>query len=162
MFWSHETILTWCAYWEETLQLTYRVPEKSGTNGNFNYFSYFIYKLNIIRLKMALVLDKRVEIVLLCGSQGWTQRQVADEFNARHPERNPITHSAVGKLVQKLKETGSVVDKPRVTRPSVGEDIRTGVIDRFHAHSHWFQTFRTPCTLKTRILKSESYIFVKY
>jgi hypothetical protein len=46
---------------------------------------------------MALTLDERVEIVLLIGRQGWTQRQVADEFNARHPERNPVTQSAVGK-----------------------------------------------------------------
>jgi transposase len=97
---------------------------------------------------MALTLDKRVEIELLSGRQGWTQRQVADEFNARYSERNPITHSAVGKLVKKLKETGSVVDKPRVGRPSVGKDIQTGVIAKFHAHSHWFQTFRTFCRIR--------------
>jgi hypothetical protein len=54
---------------------------------------------------MALTLNDRVEIVLLSGSQGWTQRQVADEFNARHPERNPIAHSAVGKLAKTFKET---------------------------------------------------------
>jgi hypothetical protein len=54
---------------------------------------------------MTLTLDERVEIVLLSGRQGWTQRQVADEFNARHPERSPITQSAVGKLVKKFKET---------------------------------------------------------
>jgi hypothetical protein len=54
-------------------------------------------KLKFKRLKMALTLDDRVEIVFLSGRQGWTQRQVADEFNARHPERIPITHSAVGK-----------------------------------------------------------------
>jgi hypothetical protein len=96
---------------------------------------------------MALTLDERVEIVLLSGRQGWTQRQVAYEFNARHPERNPITQSAVGNLVKKFKETRSVVDKPRVGRPSVGEDIRTRVIAKFHAHSHWFQTFQTPFTM---------------
>jgi hypothetical protein len=62
-------------------------------------FLIFIYrlKLKVKRLKMALTLDERVERVLLSGHQGWTQRQVADEFNARHPEINPITHSAVGK-----------------------------------------------------------------
>jgi hypothetical protein len=32
--------------------------------------------------------------VVVLGRQGWTQGQVAD---ARHPERNPITHIAVGK-----------------------------------------------------------------
>jgi hypothetical protein len=118
----------------------------------------FIYRLKLKakRLKMALTLDERVEIVLLSGRQRWTQRHVADEFNARHPERNPITHSAVGKLVKKFKETGSVVDKPRVGGPSVGEDIRTGAIAKFHAHSSWFQTLRTPailCAKSSLILK---------
>jgi hypothetical protein len=47
--------------------------------------------LKFKRPKMALTLDERVEIVLLSGRHGWTQRQVADEFNARHPERNPVT-----------------------------------------------------------------------
>jgi hypothetical protein len=98
------------------------VSEKSETNGNFNYF-YFYYRLNlkVKRLKMALILDECVDIVLLSGRQGWTQRQVADEFNARHPERNPITHTGLGKM-KNSKETGSVVDKPRVARHSVGED----------------------------------------
>jgi hypothetical protein len=39
----------------------------------------------------------------------------------------------VRKLVKTFKETGSVIDKPRVGRPFVGEDIRTGVIAKFHA-----------------------------
>jgi hypothetical protein len=39
---------------------------------------------------MALKLDERMEIVLLNGRQGWTQRQVADEFNARHPELQTV------------------------------------------------------------------------
>jgi hypothetical protein len=43
------------------------VTEKSGINGNFNYF---IYRLKVTRLKMALTLDERVEIVLLSGRQG--------------------------------------------------------------------------------------------
>jgi hypothetical protein len=45
------------------------VSEESGNNGNFNYFFVFIYrlKLKIKRLKMALTLDERVEIVLLNG-----------------------------------------------------------------------------------------------
>jgi hypothetical protein len=47
--------------------------------------------LKVKRLKMALTLDERVEIVLLRGRQGWTQRQVAYEFNARHPKKNPTT-----------------------------------------------------------------------
>jgi hypothetical protein len=67
----------------------------------------FIYrlKLKVKRLKMALTLVERVEIVLLSGRQGWTQRQVADEFNGKLPARNPVTHSVVGKLVKKSAQT---------------------------------------------------------
>jgi hypothetical protein len=39
---------------------------------------------------MALTLDERVETVLLSGRQGWSQRQVADEFNGRHPELQTV------------------------------------------------------------------------
>jgi hypothetical protein len=55
-------------------------------------FLIFIYRLKIKvkRLKMALTLDERVEIVRLSGRQGWTQRQVADEFNARYPELQTV------------------------------------------------------------------------
>jgi hypothetical protein len=62
----------------------------------FLIFSYGL-TLKAKRLKMALTLDKRVEVVLLSGRQGWSQRQVVDEFNARHHERNPVTHSTAGK-----------------------------------------------------------------
>jgi hypothetical protein len=128
--------------------LHYSLSEKSGTNGNFNYFSYFFYKLKlkVKRLKMALALDEGVEIVFLGvvrdGPRGkWQMRLMPDILKGIQK------HSAMGKLVKKCKETGSVVDKPRVGRPSVGEDIRTGVNAKFHAHSHWFQTFRTSCRL---------------
>jgi IS30 family transposase len=47
-------------------------------------------KLKVKRLKMALTLDERVEIVLLSGRQEWTQRQVADGLNARHPELQTV------------------------------------------------------------------------
>jgi hypothetical protein len=39
---------------------------------------------------MALTLDERAEIVLLNDRQGWTQRRVADEFNARHPDLQTV------------------------------------------------------------------------
>jgi hypothetical protein len=66
-----------------------QVSEKSGTNGNSSVFIIFIYrlKLKFKLLIMTLTIDERVEIVFLSGRQGWTQRQVADEFNARHPGR---------------------------------------------------------------------------
>jgi hypothetical protein len=62
------------------------MSEKSGTNGNFNYFSYFYLQIEVKRLKVALTSDEGVEIMLLSGRQEWTQRQVADEFNAKRPE----------------------------------------------------------------------------
>jgi hypothetical protein len=60
--------------------------------GIVNIFLVFIYrlKLKVKGLNMAITLDERVEIVLLSGRQGWTQRQVADEFNARHPELQTV------------------------------------------------------------------------
>jgi hypothetical protein len=55
-------------------------------------FLVFIYRLQLTikRLKTALTLDERVEIVLLSDRQGWTQRQVADEFNASHSELQTV------------------------------------------------------------------------
>jgi hypothetical protein len=55
-------------------------------------FLTFIYrlKLKVTGLKMALTFDERMMIVLLSRRQGWTQRQVADEFNARHPELHTV------------------------------------------------------------------------
>jgi hypothetical protein len=47
-------------------------------------------KVKVKILKIALTLDEMVEIVFLSGRQGWTQRQVADEFNARHPELQTV------------------------------------------------------------------------
>jgi hypothetical protein len=63
-------------------------PKSLEPMGILIIFLIFIYrlKLEVKRLKMALTLDERVEIVLLSGRQGWTKRQVADEFNARYPE----------------------------------------------------------------------------
>jgi hypothetical protein len=55
----------------------------------FLIFTYRL-KLKVKRLKMALTLDERVETVLLIGRQGWTQRQVADEFNSRDPELQTV------------------------------------------------------------------------
>jgi hypothetical protein len=67
----------------------YKCPKILEPMGIIIIFLIFIYrlKLKVKMLKMALTLDERVEIVLLSGRQGWTQRQVADELNARHPEK---------------------------------------------------------------------------
>jgi hypothetical protein len=90
-------------------------------------------ELKVKRLKMALTLDERVEIILLSVRQRWTQRQVTDEFNARHPEMNLITHSAVGKH-------GKAAEKMH----RVSKSYRAYNVNNKY-NSHWFQTFRTLC-----------------
>jgi hypothetical protein len=59
-----------------------QMSKKSGTSGNFNCFLIFIYRLKfkVKRLKMALRLDERVEIVLLSGHQGWCLLLKSDIF----------------------------------------------------------------------------------
>jgi hypothetical protein len=69
-----------------------RCPKILEPVGILIIFLIYIYrlKLNVKRLDMTLTLDERVEVVLLSGRHGWTQRQVADEFNARHPELQTV------------------------------------------------------------------------
>jgi hypothetical protein len=91
------------------------MSEKSGTNGNFIIFLIFIYrlKLKVKMLKMALTLDERVEIVLLSGRQGWTQRQVADEFNARHSELQTVVLLQSQYVEQNPHKHGKAAEKMR-------------------------------------------------
>jgi hypothetical protein len=51
---------------------------------------------------MALSKDERIEIILRVGSG--SSRKVAAEYNEDHPDRRPITHDTVAKLVAKLKK----------------------------------------------------------
>ena len=53
-----------------------------------------------------LTTEERVEIILLCGREGLSQRQVADEFNVRHPEREPVSQTTLGRLLANFKATG--------------------------------------------------------
>jgi hypothetical protein len=95
--------------------LFYRVSEKSGTNGNFNYFLMFIYrlKLKVKRLKMVLTSDERVEIMRLSGRQGWCMLLKSEIFftlgrelqalcycRSQYVEQNPHKH---GKAAEKMR-----------------------------------------------------------
>ena len=72
---------------------------------------------------MVLTLDQRVEIIMLCGREGWSHQAVANEFSRRHPDVNPPLHStSVGRLLQKFKETGSVLDKKREATNGISEN----------------------------------------
>ena len=74
---------------------------------------------------MVLTTQERVEIILMCGNR--SSRVVAAEFNARHPEREPISHNGVAQLISRFRETGSVADKPRSGRPKTATDEATTV-----------------------------------
>ena len=57
----------------------------------------------------------RVEIILLSGRNDATNRSVAEQFNRNHPHQK-VSHTSVGRLITKFRETGSVVDKKRIGR----------------------------------------------
>uniref|UniRef100_A0A8C4R7N1 Gamma-synuclein n=2 Tax=Eptatretus burgeri TaxID=7764 RepID=A0A8C4R7N1_EPTBU len=71
---------------------------------------------------MSLTKDERVEVILLSGCEGWSYRCRAEYFNACHPGRPAVSQSRVGKLVQKFKDTGSVLDKLHSGRPPVSDE----------------------------------------
>ncbi|XP_046988309.1 uncharacterized protein C6orf132 homolog [Schistocerca americana] len=77
------------------------------------------------RYKMSLTHEERIEIILISGER--STRVVAEDFNSRHPTRQPITHSAVAKLLAKFRATGSVADKPKAGRPKSATDEATTV-----------------------------------
>jgi hypothetical protein len=47
---------------------------------------------------MLLSLQESVEIILLCGREGWTQKEIAAEFNNNHLERNLISQNEVAEF----------------------------------------------------------------
>ena len=73
---------------------------------------------------MTLTIEERIEIILLCGQIGATNRSVAESFNSSHEGVN-IGHTTVGRLLTKFKETGSV----RKLRLGSQADINTKVKD---------------------------------
>lgn len=65
-------------------------------------------------LNNALHLEENTEIIVLCRykTDGSIYRQVANECNKNHPDRNPAAHNLVQGLLKKFKETGPVACKP--------------------------------------------------
>ena len=64
-----------------------------------------------------------MEIILLCGREGWSLQNVADEFSRLHPDREPINKSSVGRLLSKFKEFGSILDKKKSGRNEVDANL---------------------------------------
>ena len=54
---------------------------------------------------MHLTIKERVELVLMSGADGTTNRSVAKKFNRIYPDREPISHTTVGLM----SKSGSVV-----------------------------------------------------
>lgn len=59
---------------------------------------------------MSLTIEQGVEIILLCGREGTTNKSVAETFIVKHEGRN-VSHITACHLLVKLKETGSVHEK---------------------------------------------------
>ena len=68
-----------------------------------------------------LTTKHRVELILLSAREGMTHRRVAETFNSTHSDMN-VSHTTVGRLLNKFKETGSVHDSPRSGRPTVNDE----------------------------------------
>ncbi|CAI9719023.1 uncharacterized protein LOC126412052 [Octopus vulgaris] len=82
---------------------------------------------------MDLSKEERIELVLLTGREGWSYRKIAEEFNLRHPYRQPIYFTAVAKFIKKFKETGSVLDKSRSGRPKTSDETKEAVMAKVSA-----------------------------
>ncbi|CAI9721953.1 MPC34374.1hypothetical protein [Octopus vulgaris] len=82
---------------------------------------------------MDLSKEAGIELVLLSGREGWSYRKIAEEFNLRHPYRQPIYFTAVGKLIKKFKETSSVLAKPRSGRPKTSDETKEAVMAKVSA-----------------------------
>ena len=78
---------------------------------------------------MSLTIEERIQIILLCGQIGATNRSVAESFNSSH-ERVNISHTTVGRLLTKFKETGSVHDRERSGRPTIAIENREVIINK--------------------------------
>ena len=78
---------------------------------------------------MPLTTEQRVEIILLSGRVGAANRSVAEQFNRNHPHEN-VSHTSVGRLINKCRETGSVVDKKRSGRPGLSAETRAQVLEK--------------------------------
>ena len=79
--------------------------------------------------------EERNEIILLCGGEGYTTSDVADEFNYRYFNRlPPITYSIVGRLLSKSQSTENVADAPTSGRPRSSAEIEELVLAKVVAN----------------------------
>lgn len=75
---------------------------------------------------MALTQQERIEIILMSGER--SSHVIAQDFNARHPERHAISHNTVSYLIRKFSATGNVADRPRSGPPRTATDEETSTM----------------------------------
>ena len=111
---------------------------------------------------MHLTIKERVELVLMSGADGATNRSVAKKFNRIYPDREPISHTTIGRLILKFRETGNILDKPKSGYLRVSDETRRRVIEK--VESSPMKSIRrssselgVPRTTMRRIIKAESF-----
>lgn len=78
---------------------------------------------------MMLSETERIKILIIVGygDRQRSHREAANLFNDMHPDRNPIPHTTVTRIVRKFAETGSIKDLPRSGRPKSATDGNTSL-----------------------------------
>ena len=73
-----------------------------------------------------LIMQERVKLVFMFGSDGATYRSAAEEFNRTRPERETsLNHTTVCRLIKRFQETGSVADRERCGRRKSATNEKT-------------------------------------
>lgn len=81
---------------------------------------------------------QRLEILMMkgYGDRCRTQDEVCELFNNKYPELEPITRTAVSKILRKFEDFGHVRDLPRCGRPKVSEDVQLDVLLDLQENPH--------------------------
>ena len=81
---------------------------------------------------------QRIEILIMkgYGDQSRSQDEVCELFNNKYVEQEPITRTAVSKIVRKFHELGHVRDRPRCGRPQVSQDVRLDILLDLQENPH--------------------------
>lgn len=66
--------------------------------------------------------------VFIYGKAGATNGSVTEELNRQYPHQFPIDKSNIRRLINCLKETGKVVDRPRSCRPKSATDPTSAAV----------------------------------
>lgn len=87
---------------------------------------------------MKLTDTERIEILIMigCGDKVRTQTEVRNLFNAKYPNREPVSQSAISKIEKKFRETGHVKDLPKSGRKSIPEAKKLDVVLAFQENPH--------------------------